>query len=222
MSPVCPVLTTAFPETHSGNFSISDSPSDEETDRVPTALARTKSARSEGSRSVPAVVDATRASNLRRVSFQPRIDPCRAQPVDGGRKFEADQNLTELRSRPVIHFTMRLHGDGDAMIGRETRMLLRHYLAQGASKSELPRQLGVSRDTIHCWIRAGDLDRDRDLDTAPVRYGPRGRGRRNWIPPKPLLKRGSPRIRSCRGYDFTRLGQRSAMAGFARRRNGWF
>ncbi len=57
------------------------------------------------------------------------------------------------------------------MIGRETRMLLRRYLAQGASKSELARQLGVSRDTIHRWIRAGDLD--RDLDAAPVRYGPR-------------------------------------------------
>ena len=57
------------------------------------------------------------------------------------------------------------------MIGRETRMLLRHYLAQGASKSALARQLGISRDTIHRWIRSGDLD--RDLDTTSVRYGPR-------------------------------------------------
>ena len=57
------------------------------------------------------------------------------------------------------------------MIGRETRMLLRHYLAQGASKSELARQLIFSRDTVHRWIRSGDLD--RDLETAPVRYGPR-------------------------------------------------
>ena len=57
------------------------------------------------------------------------------------------------------------------MIGRETRMLLRHYLDQGASKSELARQLGISRDTIHRWIRAGDLD--RDLDATAVRYGPR-------------------------------------------------
>ncbi len=57
------------------------------------------------------------------------------------------------------------------MIGRETRMLLRHYLEQGASKSVLARQLGVSRDTIHRWIRDGELD--RDLDTTPVRYGPR-------------------------------------------------
>ena len=57
------------------------------------------------------------------------------------------------------------------MFGRETRMLLRHYLEQGTSKSALARQLGVSRDTIHRWIRDGDLD--RDLDTTPVQYGPR-------------------------------------------------
>jgi transposase len=57
------------------------------------------------------------------------------------------------------------------MFGRETRMLLRHYLEHGTSKSALARELGVSRDTIHRWIRDGDLD--RDLDDEPVRYGPR-------------------------------------------------
>src|SRR5689334_2321336 len=57
------------------------------------------------------------------------------------------------------------------MFGRETRMLLRHYLEQGTSKSALARQLGVHRDTIHRWIRIGELD--RDLDGEPVRYGPR-------------------------------------------------
>jgi transposase len=50
-------------------------------------------------------------------------------------------------------------------------MLLRHYLEQGMSKSALARQLGISRDTIHRWIRDGDLD--RDLDAAPARYTPR-------------------------------------------------
>jgi len=50
-------------------------------------------------------------------------------------------------------------------------MLLRHYLEQGGSKSALARRLGISRDTIHRWIRDGDLD--RDLDAAAVRYGPR-------------------------------------------------
>ena len=48
------------------------------------------------------------------------------------------------------------------MHGRETRMVLRHYLEQGATKSALARQLGLSRDTIHRWIRAGELDRDLD------------------------------------------------------------
>jgi transposase len=57
------------------------------------------------------------------------------------------------------------------MFGRETRMLLRHDREQGTSQSALARQLGVSRDTIHRWIRDGDLD--RDLDTPPVQYGPR-------------------------------------------------
>ena len=56
------------------------------------------------------------------------------------------------------------------MFGRETRMLLRHYLEQGASKSALARQFGVSRDTIHRWIRSGALDRHPD---EPVQYGPR-------------------------------------------------
>jgi transposase len=50
-------------------------------------------------------------------------------------------------------------------------MLLKHYLEQGTSKSALARQFGVSRDTVHRWIRSGDLD--RDLDAEPVRYGPR-------------------------------------------------
>jgi transposase len=57
------------------------------------------------------------------------------------------------------------------MIGREKRMLLRHYLEQGVNKSALARQLGISRDTVHRWIRDGDLD--RDLDAGPVSYGPR-------------------------------------------------
>jgi transposase len=57
------------------------------------------------------------------------------------------------------------------MFGRETRMLLKHYLEQGTSKSALARHFGVSRDTVHRWIRSGDLD--RDLDAEPVRYGRR-------------------------------------------------
>lgn len=65
-------------------------------------------------------------------------------------------------------------------------MLLRHYLAHGATKSELARQLGVSRDTIHRWIRDGDLD--RDLDDAPVRYGPRPPAPTKLGPYKPIIE----------------------------------
>ena len=46
------------------------------------------------------------------------------------------------------------------MHGWETRMLLRHYLARGVSKSELSRRFGVSRRTIHAWVESGQLDRD--------------------------------------------------------------
>ena len=42
----------------------------------------------------------------------------------------------------------------------ETRMLLKHYLDQGAGKAELSRRFGVSRRTIHHWIATGQLDRD--------------------------------------------------------------
>ena len=56
------------------------------------------------------------------------------------------------------------------MIGRETRVLLRHYLEQGIPKAVLAAQLGVSRRTIHHWITTGQLDRDLDQE---VVYTPR-------------------------------------------------
>ena len=39
------------------------------------------------------------------------------------------------------------------------------------TKSELAERFGLSRQTIHRWIREGSLDRDLDAET--VRYGPR-------------------------------------------------
>src|SRR5579862_1840588 len=51
---------------------------------------------------------------------------------------------------------------------RETRVLLRHYLEQGLSKSELAKRFGISRRTVYHWIETGQLD--RDLDTQEVRY----------------------------------------------------
>ena len=57
------------------------------------------------------------------------------------------------------------------MIGRETRVLLRHYLERGMSKAAIARQVGVSRRTVYRWTASGQLD--RELDDEAVRYGPR-------------------------------------------------
>ena len=54
---------------------------------------------------------------------------------------------------------------------RETRVLLRHYLEQGVSKSELAKRFGISRRTVYHWIETGQLD--RDLDNQEARYRPR-------------------------------------------------
>ena len=45
------------------------------------------------------------------------------------------------------------------MIGREKRVLLRHYLEQGMNKAVIARDLGVSRRTVYHWIETGQLDR---------------------------------------------------------------
>ena len=95
------------------------------------------------------------------------------------------------------------------MFGRETRMLLRHYLEQGTSKSALARQLGVSRDTIHRWIRAGKLD--RELDDEAVRYGPRPPVPTNLDPYKAIIEAASRRIPSCRRSACSRRSARPAM-----------
>ena len=57
------------------------------------------------------------------------------------------------------------------MHGWETRMLLKHYLERGVSKTELSRRFGVSRRTIHEWIETGQLD--REVSSGGARYTPR-------------------------------------------------
>jgi len=53
------------------------------------------------------------------------------------------------------------------VIGWEGRVLLRHYLAEGLSKTEIARRLDISRKTVSRWVRSGELDRDLD---EPVCY----------------------------------------------------
>ena len=71
------------------------------------------------------------------------------------------------------------------MIGREKRVLLRHYLEQGLNKAAIARDLGISRRTVHHWIKTGQLDRDLDEDR--VAYGPRRAMPSKLDPYKPLI-----------------------------------
>jgi transposase len=56
------------------------------------------------------------------------------------------------------------------VIGWEDRVLLRHYVAEGLSKTEVARRLGINRRTVGRLIQNGELDRDLD---EPVCYKPR-------------------------------------------------
>jgi len=66
------------------------------------------------------------------------------------------------------------------MYGREKRVLLREYLEDGCSKSELAEKLGISRRTIYHWMATGQLD--RELDDETVHYAARPRVERKIDP----------------------------------------
>ena len=68
------------------------------------------------------------------------------------------------------------------MHGWETRMLLKHYLERGVSKTELSRRFGVSRRTIrgHRWATS-------------------------WIPTRGSSTRDSRSTRSCRRGNSYRM-----------------
>ena len=85
------------------------------------------------------------------------------------------------------------------LIGRETRMLLRHYIEQCLSKRVIARKLKISRDTLYRWIREGALD--RDSDEKPVQYGPRPPVPTKLDAYKPLIQerlRAFPKLSSVR------------------------
>lgn len=68
---------------------------------------------------------------------------------------------------------------------RESRVLLRHYLEQGVSKTELAKRLGISRPEVYHWIWTGQLD--RDLDDQQARYRPRPPVPTQLDPYKPII-----------------------------------
>jgi len=57
------------------------------------------------------------------------------------------------------------------MYGWEPRVLLKHYLEQGLSKTAIAERLHLSRRTIHYWLASGQLE--RDLTVRSIRYPPR-------------------------------------------------
>ena len=64
-------------------------------------------------------------------------------------------------------------------------MLLKHYLDQGVSQSELARRFGIDRTTIWRWVRTGQLD--RDLSAGSNGYSPRPPVTRKLDPYKAII-----------------------------------
>ncbi len=89
-------------------------------------------------------------------------------------------------------------------------MLLRHYLEQGVGKSALARRLGVSRRTIYHWIERGQLD--RELDEAPVKYGPRASVDRKIDAYRELI---TERLKAYPKLTATRVFEEIRAAGYA-------
>ena len=54
------------------------------------------------------------------------------------------------------------------MIGRETRVLMRHWM----SKAAVPRRLDVGERTVHRWVASGQLDRALDGEAVSYRRRP--------------------------------------------------
>ena len=59
------------------------------------------------------------------------------------------------------------------MYGREKRVLLRHYLEQGLTKTELAQKLGLHRRTIYHWIETGSSIESSTTSSCATRRGQR-------------------------------------------------
>jgi len=91
------------------------------------------------------------------------------------------------------------------MYGREKRVLLREYLQDGWSKSDLAKKLGISRRTIYHWIATGQLDREIDIET--VRYSARPKVERKIDPYIGIIETRLteyPKLSSVRLFDEVR------------------
>jgi transposase len=95
------------------------------------------------------------------------------------------------------------------MYAREQRVLLRHYLEQGLSKTEIARSLQVSRRTVYHWIDTGQLD--RELDNGPVRYSARPAVARKIDVYRPII---AARLAEYPKLSATRLHEEIRSAGY--------
>lgn len=93
------------------------------------------------------------------------------------------------------------------MYGRDTLVLLRHYLDLGLSKTAIAHQLGVSRRALYHWLTTGQLD--RDVDPALPRR-PRPRPQR-LDPFKPLI---DDRLTTFPALSAVRLFEECRLAGY--------
>ena len=80
----------------------------------------------------------------------------------------------------------------------EPRVLLRHYLEQGLSKTAIAERVGISRHCVYNWIASGDLD--RDIDPASIRDPPRPTQFDPYHPPANRLQARRNRRRLPRRY----------------------
>ena len=104
------------------------------------------------------------------------------------------------------------------MHGWETRMLLKHYLERGVSKTELSRRFGVSRRTIHEWIETRQLD--RDLAGGGTRYRPRPAVSHKLDPYKGIIEERLEEYPAVVGEAAVRRGSGGGLQGRVRASEG--
>ena len=92
----------------------------------------------------------------------------------------------------------------------ETKMLLKHYLEQGLSKTELARRFGVSRRTIYYWIATGQLD--HHPGSHAVGYSPRPKTSQKLDPYKAII---NARLEAYPKLTARRLFEEVRAAGYA-------
>lgn len=71
----------------------------------------------------------------------------------------------------LLPFIQSVASKGGGRVRKGEARVVARVFGSGGSKTALAARQGISRGTIHNWIRAGQLD--RELDGEPVRYQPR-------------------------------------------------